>query len=155
MKNLTIILSLVLSLMVMMYYCDNTTTGVDDDIIITTATITPTIINNPTIEPTVIIATPTPEPTAITTTYQIYNDTGYTLDNLYSYYYDGSNVIDLTSHGDLLDNAYTDKIETDNPTIKASMDIGSETCITTVPFEVIGDINNVFTLTGTTKVFCN
>jgi hypothetical protein len=158
MKKLVLSLSLVLCIIVLMYYCDNTTGINDDDIIIMTATITPTIINNPTptIEPTVIpTVIPTVNPPTPDTTYQVKNSSSSLLEMLSCYYWNGSATEDMIIFGDLSINNITPKTSTDHNKIDIAFYLGTHLCIVTDNFYITNYTNNIFTITGSTHVSCD
>jgi len=89
------------------------------------------------------------------TYYKVRNGTSYTLTDVCSYYYTGSNIEDFVMHGDMSPNEVSLSVETEREKINLGLTIGNKTCIVVNPYPITEGITNTLSIYNSTKVYCD
>lgn len=86
-----------------------------------------------------------------TASYQVQNSTTASFD-MVSYYYDGTNVVDLIDHGIMSPNQKSDTVYTSHDRIGLGGELNSKTFLVSTPYTIQKYSNNILTISGSTLI---
>lgn len=87
-----------------------------------------------------------------TASYQVQNNTTASFD-MVSFFYDGTNVVDLIDHGTMSPNQKSDTVYTSHNEIELGGEFNGQTFIVTTPYPIQNFTNNTLSITGTTLIY--
>lgn len=86
-------------------------------------------------------------------TYSVKNASHYNFNDVSSYYWDGKNKLEIIKHGDIARENESSIHETSRRAITLSFKYSSVLFITTYPYKIVENRNNILVISDTTTVY--